>query len=269
MPKFAVSIPKTLKRHFFRFIYSRFANARGPSLLEWAVIVRALLFVPLEWTWDMKQNLSFLIFKQPQKNIFSNPKTLKLHFFSFILSTVDLPTLEAQACWSEPLLCVRNVLYHYSGLGTWKSFFLLCFFSSQNSPFSNPKTLKRHFYFFQFVYSRFANARGPSLLQWAIFVSAELFVPLHWTWNMITFLAFMIFFSSQISPFSKPTTSKRHYSFFNSSRVDLPTLEAQACWSEPFLWVRNFLYHYTGLWTWKSFFQLWFFSAGKNPIIKP
>ena len=105
--------------------------------------------------------------------------------------------LEAQTCWSEPLLWVRNVLCHNSGLGTWKNFFhLWLFFQQPKFTFSIPKTLKRR--------------------------------------------------------------------FFSSSTVNLPTLEAHACWSEPLLWARNFLCHNSGLWKWKSFFYLWLLFSSQN-----
>ena len=199
---------ETLKSHssFFQFVYSRFANARGPSLLEWALFVSAELFVPLNWTRNMKTILSFVIFFSSQISPFSKPTTLKRHYSFFNSSTVELPTLEVQTCWGEPLLLVLNVLYHCGWLETWKNKFCPWFFiPPKKTTFLTLRPWNSKF-FFQFVYRRFANARGPSLLEWAIFV---------------------------------------------------------------FLWVRNFLYHYTGLGTWKSFFQLWFFQQAKIPFSNP
>ena len=195
-PKF--SLFHDLKTPIFvlQFVCSRFAIAKGPSLLEWAFIVSAELVVPLQWTWDMGK--LFYFFSAVKIPLFSNSKTLKRHFSLFNLSAVDMPLLKAQACWSEPLLWVRNFLYHSSGLETWKNYF----FSTVKIPlFSNPKTLKRHFL------------------------------------------------------------------FFILSTVDLPLLKAQACWREPLLWVRNFLYHSSGVETWKNYFI--FFSSQNSPFSQP
>ena len=194
---------------------------------------------------------------------FSNPKTLKRHFSFFNSSTVNLPMLEALTCWSEPLLWVRNFLYHCSGLETWKNFFHSWFFSaSKIPPFSNPETGERHF--FQFVDSRFTNARSLSLLEWAIIVIAELLVPLQWTWDIKN--PFSFFSAAKIPPLSNPKTLKRHFAFFNSSTVQLPMIEAQACRSEPLFWVWNFKYHCSGLMAWKNFFHSWCFSGAKIPL---
>ena len=191
---------------------------------------------------------------------FSNPKTLKRHFSFFNSSTVDLPMLEARTCWSEPLLWVRNVLYHCSGLGTWKSFF---FSAAKTPPLSNPKTLKRHFSFFN------SSAVDLRTLEAQTFWSE----PLLWVRNFLyhcsglgTWKSFFFFAAAKTPHFSNPKTLKRHFSFFNSSTVNLPMLEARTCWSEPLLWVRNFFYHCSGLGTWKSFL---FCSSQNSPFFKP
>ena len=145
---------------------------------------------------DLKHEKIVLFFSTVKIPLFSNPKTLKRHFLFFNLSTVDLPLLKAQVCWREPLLWVRNFLYHSSGVEPWKNYFI--FFSSQNSPF------------------------------------------------------FM--------------TSKRHFLFYNLCAVDLPLLKAQACWSEPLLWVRNLLYHSSGLEIWENYFI--FFQQSKFPFFQ-
>ena len=89
----------------------------------------------------------YIFFSAAKIPPFSNPKTSKRHFLFFNLSTVDLPLLKAQACWREPLLWVWNFLYHYSGLETWKNYFIF-FSAAKIPPFSNPKTSKRQFLFF-------------------------------------------------------------------------------------------------------------------------
>ena len=129
---------------FFQFVHSRFTNARSLSLLEWAIIFIAELLVPLQWTWDIEKLFFFSAAKIPP---LSNPKTLKWHFSFFNSSTVHLPKVEAQACRSEPLFWVRNVLYHCNWLGTWKNFFHSHFSLAKIPPFSNPKTLKHHLFF--------------------------------------------------------------------------------------------------------------------------
>ena len=53
---------------------------------------------------DLRHEKSVLFISAAKIFLFSNPKTLKRHFLFFNLSTVDLPMLEAQAYWSEPLL---------------------------------------------------------------------------------------------------------------------------------------------------------------------
>ena len=49
-----------------------------------------------------------MFFYQHPKYISSIHKTLKPHFFFQNSSTVEFPMLEAQTCWSEPILWVRN-----------------------------------------------------------------------------------------------------------------------------------------------------------------
>ena len=173
--------------------------------------------------------------------------TSKRYFLFYNLCAVDLPLLKAQACWSEPLLWVRNFLYHSSGLETWESYFI--FFSVVKIPlFSNPKTLKRHFSLFNF------SAVDLPLLK----AQACWSEPLLWVRNFLyhsSGLATWIFFQQPKFPlFSNPKTSKRHFLFCNLSAVNLPLLKAQAWWSEPLLWVRKFLYHSSELETW-IFFQ--------------
>ena len=152
------------------------------------------------WSFFSSQNSLFLALRPENPTCFNS-------------STVDFPVLETQTCWSEPILWVRDILYHYSGLGSWKRFFCLwLFFSSQKSHFFLTLDFKTPFFFLKFVYSRISNARGPNLLKRANIVSAELFVPLQWTWNMKEFLLFLTFFQQPKFPFSIPKTLKRHFS---------------------------------------------------------
>ena len=69
-PKFPFSIPKTLKPHFFQLVNSRFSNARDPILPKRANIVSTELFVPLQWTWNMKDFLLFTTFFSSQNSRF-------------------------------------------------------------------------------------------------------------------------------------------------------------------------------------------------------
>ena len=179
----------------------------------------------------------------------------------FIWSTVAFPTLEAQTCWSEPLLWVRNFLYHCSGLGTWKSFF---FAAAKTPHFSNPKTLKRHFSFFN------SSTVDLPMLETRTCWSE----PLLWVRNFLYHCSgletsktpFLFFSAAKIPPLSNPKNLKRHFAFFNSSTVQLPKIEAQACRSAPLFCVWNFKYNCSGLMAWKNFFHSWFFSAAKTPL---
>ena len=209
---------------------------------------------------ELRHEKIILFFSAAKIPPFSNPKTSKRHCLFFNLSTVDLPLLKAQACWSEPLLCMRIFLYHSGGLETWKNYFI--FFSTVKIPlFSNPKTLKRPFLFFNL-----STVDLPLLKAQACWRE-----PLLWVRNFLyhssgveTWKNYFIFFSSQNSPFFM--TSKRYFLFYNLCAVDLPLLKAQACWSEPLLWVRNFLYHSSGLETWESYFI--FFLQSKFPFFQ-
>ena len=202
----------------------------------------------------------FYFFSAVKIPLFSNPKTLKRHFSLFNLSAVDMPLLKAQACWSEPLLWVRNFLYHSSGRETWKNYFIF-FSAAKIPPFSNPKTSKRHCLFFNL-----STVDLPLLKAQACWRE-----PLLWVLNFLyhssgveTWKNYFIFSAAKIPHCSNPKTSKRHFLFYNLSAVDFPLLKAQACWSEPLLWVRNFLYHSSGLETWETYFI--FFSAVKIPL---
>ena len=180
-----------MKFHFFQNINSRFANARGPSLLEWAIFVSAELFVPLLWTRNMKTFLSFMIFFQQPKYPFFKTYNLKtpFFFFQFVYSRFANARSLSLLGWAIIVSAERFVPLR-SAWNMKKKHFVYDFLSSQKLTFLTLRPWNS--IFFQFVYSRIANARGPNLLEWAIIVSAELFVPLQWTWDM-KIVFFMIF----------------------------------------------------------------------------
>ena len=169
--------------------------------------------------------------------------------------------LEVQSCWSESILWVQNFLYIYSGLGTWKSLIhSWSFFSSQNSLFLALRPENAIF----FTASTVDFPTLEDQTWWS--------EPLLWVRNLLyqcsglgtwkSLFHSWSFFSSQNSLFL--ALRPENPTCFNSSTVDFPVLETQTCWSEPILWVRDILYHYSGLGSWKRFFCLWlFFNSQK------